>query len=120
LSLCRFDIVTVEGPAVADYQAELRRRWAAVADPGARQRTPGQWLKALLDLDEAVQSLLPWPLPAPRSWWGRWRQRAREAVREARKLVAHPAQIQLLAGPYAPGPARASHSPRRDLRTAGQ
>jgi hypothetical protein len=95
----RFEVGSLAQGQGAAYRAEVERRrgvlLAEVGNPGAGL------LRALLDLDEAVQSLLPWPPPAPNSWWGRWRRLAREAVREARRAVPVSCQIRPLAGRFA-------------------
>jgi hypothetical protein len=94
-----FEVVPLEPPGhAAAYQAEVDRRREVLL---AAARTPGpELLKALLDVDEAVQSLLPWPPPAAGSWWGRWRRQARDAVRDARRAANLSGQIRLLAGRF--------------------
>jgi hypothetical protein len=98
-SVRRFEVASLAQDRGAAYRAEVeRRRGVLLAEAG----NPGAGLlRALLDLDEAVQSLLPWPPPAPNSWWGRWRRQAREAVREARRVVPVSCQIRPLAGRFA-------------------
>jgi hypothetical protein len=95
-----FEVVPLDEPGhAAAYRAEVDRRREVLL---AAARTPGpELLKALLDADEAVQSLLPWPPPAAGSWWGRWRRQARDAVRDARRAANLPGQVRLLAGRFA-------------------
>jgi hypothetical protein len=109
-SVFRFGITPLDDAQRERYQTELLRLWERVAaGPGEPQGAAARQLcrdrlKAHLDLDEAIHSLL-YPLPiAPDSWWGQVQGQAREALFAARdRAVAAgcPAHLQVLGGSFA-------------------
>ena len=75
---------------------------------GAQADTPRQRLKeqmkALLDLDEAIHSLVYQPPAAPESWWARLLGQAREVLFRARDQAVQAGctvHLQSLGGPFA-------------------
>src|SRR5262249_16297033 len=80
-SVFRFGMVPLAGEQRERYRAELLRLWE-------RARTASQplkeHLKALLDLDEALHSLVYQPSAAADSWWARLQDQARQALFRAR------------------------------------
>jgi hypothetical protein len=83
--------------------AELLRLWERVR-AGAAGLEWKERLKAHLDLDEALHSLVYQPPAAPDSWWGRLQSQARDALFQARDRAAQAGctvHLQLLGGSFA-------------------
>jgi hypothetical protein len=99
-SVFRFGIPRLTGDQRQRYLAELLRLWERV-----RAGSPaGPGLKELLDLDEALHSLVYLPPADPTSWWGRLQAQARDALFQARdRAVRDGCQVhlQLLGGSFA-------------------
>jgi hypothetical protein len=109
-SVFRFGIAPLTGEQRERYVAELLRLWERVrtAATGVQANASGQQLKehlkALLDLDEALHSLVYQPLAAPDSWWARLLGQAREAlflVRDRAIQSGCTVHLQLLGGTFA-------------------
>lgn len=98
----RFGVSPLAGDQRERYVAELLRLWErvrAAAGQGWKER-----LKAHLDLDEALHSLVYQPPAAPDSWWGRLQSQARDTLFQARDRAAQagcPVHLQLLGGTFA-------------------
>ena len=106
-SVFRFGVTPLGGEQRERYVAELLRLWGRVRDGtlanGSRQELK-EGLKALLDLDEAVHSLVYVPCAAADSWWGRLREQARAVLLRGREWAARvggTAHMQVLGGPFA-------------------
>jgi hypothetical protein len=106
----RFGVRSLSGDQRERYVAELVRLWArarATAPGGPNGRADARFkehVKALLDLDEALHSLVYQPPATPDSWWGRLRAQAREAVLRVREQAAQAGctvHLQLLEGAFA-------------------
>jgi hypothetical protein len=106
----RFGLTPLAGEQRERFVAELLRRWARVQSApdgpsGSDSRTHFKdRLKALLDLDEALHSLLHLPPAAPDSWWGRLLSQARETLFQARNQAIQAGctvHLQLLGGSFA-------------------
>jgi hypothetical protein len=100
-SVFRFGVAPLAGDQRQRYQAELLRRWERVRSgtQGLKER-----LKAHLDLDEALHSLVYQPLADTRSWWGRLQAQARDTLLQARDRAARTGchvHLQLLSGNFA-------------------
>jgi hypothetical protein len=107
------------------YREELLRRWdrARSGSPGAAGHGLKDWMKALLDLDEALQSLVYQPLADERSWWGRLQREAREVVFRARDRAAEAGgnvHLQLLGGSFADVSRLAPESLQVDFGVPGE
>jgi hypothetical protein len=108
-SVFRFGIVPLAGEQRERYVAELLRLWGRVrTTSGAQTTSPRQRFKdlskALLDLDEAIHSLVYQPLAAPDSWWGRLQSLAREMlfrIRDRAVATGCAVHLQLLGGTFA-------------------
>jgi hypothetical protein len=108
-SVFRFGIVPLAGEQRDRYVAEFLRLWERVrAVGGAPAASPRQrfkdLLKAVLDLDEAICSLVYQPLAAPDSWWGRLQALARETlfrIRDRAVTAGCAVHLQLLGGSFA-------------------
>jgi hypothetical protein len=99
----RFGVSPLTGDQRERYVAELLRLWervrAGTTGPGWKER-----LKARLDLDEALHSLVYLPPAAPDSWWGQLQSEARDTLFLARDQAVQaggPVHLQLLGGSYA-------------------
>jgi hypothetical protein len=105
----RFGIRPVVGDQRERYVAELGRVWdrarTTIPGPEADVLRP-RWkdhLKALLDLDEALHSLVHQPAAAADSWWGRFRDQTRSELFRAREQAIQAGcavQIQVLGGAF--------------------
>ena len=99
-SVFRFGVPALAGEQRQRYVAELLRRWERLRSAvQARDR-----LKAQLDLDEALQSLVYQPLVHARSWWGRLQGQVRDQLLQARDRAAGAgchAHLQQLGGSFA-------------------
>jgi hypothetical protein len=121
-SVFRFGMVALTGEQRERYVAELLRLWERVRtaneeqkgaipsrmeepSPFAPLRQPlKEHLKALLDLDEALHSLVYQPSAAPDSWWARLQDQARQALFQARDRAIQAGtavHFQLLGGNFA-------------------
>jgi hypothetical protein len=109
-SVFRFGIRPLTGDQRERYVGELLRLWArvrATAPGGPNGRADARFkehVKALLDLDEALHSLVYQPPATPDSWWGRLRAQAREVVLRVREQAAATGctvHLQLLEGTFA-------------------
>jgi hypothetical protein len=109
-SVFRFGVSTLTGEQRERYVVELLRLWERVriAATGPPANAPRQQLKerlkALLDLDEALHSLVYQPPAAPDSWWARLLSQAREALFLARDRAVQAGcviHLQLLGGNFA-------------------
>jgi len=76
-SVFRFGLSPLTGDQRERYVAELLRLWQRTNVP---RQGPKERLKNLLDLDEAIQSLIYQPLAVPDSWWGRLQRQARDVL----------------------------------------
>jgi hypothetical protein len=108
-SVFQFGLAPLVGEQRERYVAELLRRWERArtsATPRDHASRP-QWreeLKALLDLDEALHSLVYQPPVAPDSWWGRLQNQARDVLFRVRDQAVQAdcaAHLQLLGGSFA-------------------
>jgi hypothetical protein len=106
----RFGVAPRTGEQRERYVAELLRLWERVRTNagGAQADAPRQRLKeqmkALLDLDEAIHSLVYQPPAAPESWWARLLGQARDALFRARDRAVQAGctvHLQSLGGPFA-------------------
>jgi hypothetical protein len=100
-SVFRFGVSPLAGEQRERYVAELLRLWERVS---ASRQGPKERLKNLLDLDEAIHSLVYQPLAAPDSWWGRLQNQSREALFQARDRavqVGCAVHLQTLGGSFA-------------------
>jgi hypothetical protein len=109
-SVFRFGIAPRTEEQRERYVEELLRLWERVrtATSGAQADAPRQRLKeemkALLDLDEALHSLVHLPPAAPESWWARLLGQAREALFRARDQAVQAGcavHLQALGGTFA-------------------
>jgi hypothetical protein len=129
-SVFRFGIAPRTGEQRERYAAELVRLWErvraassltlrvgvssiptrSVSEEVAREQAnaprqrPKEQMKALLDLDEALHSLVYQPPAAPESWWGRLLGQAREALFQARDRAVQAGctvHLQALGGTFA-------------------
>src|SRR5262249_35289251 len=66
-SVFRFGVSPLAGEQRERYVAELLRRWERANVP---RQEPKERLKNLLDVDEAIHSLIYQPPATPDSWWG--------------------------------------------------
>ncbi len=99
-SVFRFGIPRLTGDQRQRYLDELLRLWERVQ--AGSPAGPG--LKELLDLDEALHSLVYLPPADPTSWWGRLQAQARDTLFQARdRAVRDGCQVhlQLLGGCFA-------------------
>jgi hypothetical protein len=98
----RFGLAPLTGDQRDRYVAELLRLWErvrAAGEAGAREQ-----LKARLDLDEAIHSLIHQPPEAEAPWWARVRGQARAALFAARDKAVQSgvaAHLQELGGNFA-------------------
>jgi hypothetical protein len=98
----RFGVSPLTGDQRERYVAELLRLWdrvRAAAGQGWKER-----LKAHLDLDEALHSLVYQPPAAPDSWWGRLQSQVRDTLFQERDRAVQagcPVHLQLLSGSFA-------------------
>lgn len=99
----RFGVAPLTGEQRDRYVAELLRRWERARTTAGRGEAK-EALKALLDLDEALHSLVHQPPAAADSWWGRLMEPAREALLRARDRAADAGcavHLQVLSGDFA-------------------
>ena len=97
----RFGARPLTGDQRRRYVAELLRFWDRVRTGG---QGPKEQLRARLDLDEALHSLVYQPPADPASWWGRLQAQARDALFQARDRAARAGcqiHLQLLGGSFA-------------------
>jgi hypothetical protein len=97
----RFGLTPLTGEQRERYISELLRIWERVraGGPGVKDR-----VKARLDLDEAIHSLVYQPPAAPGSWWGRLQAQARATLFAARDQATQagcPVHLQALGGSFA-------------------
>jgi hypothetical protein len=105
----RFGLSPLSGEQGQRYQSELLRLWervcTAAAGPSNSARPQARdLLQAVLDLDEAIHSLVFQPLAAADSWWARFQSQARTALFEARdRAIAAgcAVHLQVLGGSFA-------------------
>jgi hypothetical protein len=100
-SVFRFGMVPLTGEQRERYIAELLRLWERVRTASQPLK---EHLKALLDLDEALHSLVYQPPAAPDCWWARLQDQARQALFRARdRAIKAGAAVhfQLLGGNFA-------------------
>jgi hypothetical protein len=107
------------------YREELLRRWerAHSGAPAAAGQGVKDWMKALLDVDEAIQSLVYQPLADAESWWGRLRREARDVLFRARDRAAEAGgnvHLQLLGGSFADVSRLAPESLQVDFGVPGE
>jgi hypothetical protein len=103
-SVFRFGMVPLTGEQRERYVAELLRRWERVRTASSQSQPLKEYLKALLDLDEALHSLVYQPAAAPDSWWTRLQDQARQALFPARDRAIQAGgavHFQLLGGNFA-------------------
>jgi hypothetical protein len=103
----RFGVTPLSGEQRPRYVAELLRLWGRVrAGNGANasRQDVKEILKALLDLDEAIHSLVYLPCAPADSWWGRLQGQAREVLFQRREWAARAGctvHLQVLGGSFA-------------------
>ena len=100
-SVFRFGMLRLTGEQCERYVAELLRLWQRVCTTSLPLK---EHLKALLDLDEALHSLVYQPSAVPDSWWARLQDQARQALFQARDRAIHAGaavHFQLLGGTFA-------------------
>jgi hypothetical protein len=100
-SVFRFGVSPLAGEQRERYVADLLRLWERTNVP---QQGPKDRLKNLLDVDEAVHSLVYQPPVAPESWWGRLQSQTRDAVFAARDRAVQAGcavHLQVLGGSFA-------------------
>jgi hypothetical protein len=103
----RFGLAALVGEQRERYVAELLRRWDRVRVEAQHPDSRQSWkdrLKAHLDLDEALHSLVHQPPADPRSWWGQLCSEARDTLLRERDRAVQagcPVHIQLLGGSFA-------------------
>jgi hypothetical protein len=106
-SVFRFGVAPLSGEQRPRYVAELLRLWGRVRAgtlANASRQELKEVLKARLDLDEAIHSLVYLPCAAADSWWGRLQGQAREGLLQAREWAARAgctAHLQVLGGNFA-------------------
>jgi hypothetical protein len=97
-------MVPLTGEQRERYVTELLRRWERVQTASSQSQPLKEYLKALLDMDEALHSLVYQPSAAPDSWWGRLQDQARQALFTARDRAIQAGgavHFQLLGGNFA-------------------
>jgi hypothetical protein len=97
----RFGISPLAGEQRERYVAELLRLWERA---NVLRQEPKERLKNLIDLDEALHSLVYQPLAASDSWWGRLQAQSREVLFQARDRAVQAGcavHLQLLGGSFA-------------------
>jgi hypothetical protein len=124
-SVFRFGVSPLTGEQRERYTAELLRLWERVRTNPTDSSRPHlkDRLKALLDLDEALHSLVYPPPAAPDSWWGRLRGQAREALFRARDRAVQAGcavHLQVLSGNFADINRLAPDSLQVDFGVAGE
>jgi hypothetical protein len=105
----RFGIPPLTGEQRERYMAELLRLWERVRATAREGGTPDRQqlrdaLRTVVDLDEALHSLVYQPLAAPDSWWGKLMGQSRDVLlrlRERAVAAGCPAQVQVLGGSFA-------------------
>lgn len=100
-SVFRFGVSPLAGEQRELYVTELLRLWERV---NVLKQEPKERLKHLLDLDEAVHSLVYQPPAAADSWWSRLQAQSREALFQARDSAVqagYAVHLQLLGGSFA-------------------
>src|SRR5262249_4482471 len=106
-SVFRFGVTPLGGEQRPRYVAELLRLWERVRAgtlANASRQELKEILKARLDLDEAVHSLVYLPCAAADSWWGRLQGQARRVLLQGREWAARAgctAHLQVLGGSFA-------------------
>jgi hypothetical protein len=121
-SVFRFGVPSLAGDQRQRYVADLLRRWERVR-VGAVGHGPKEQLKARLDLDEALHSLVHQPPAHPGSWWGRLQGQARDTLFQTRDRAAAAgctAHLQLLGGSFADINRLAPDSLQVDYGVAGE
>jgi hypothetical protein len=101
-SVFRFGVSLLAGQQQERYMAELLRLWERTNVPPRQE--PKERLKNLLDLDEAIHSLVYQPPAAPDSWWGRLQGQSRDVLYQARDRAVQAGgavHLQLLGGSFA-------------------
>jgi hypothetical protein len=100
-SVFRFGLAPLTGDQRERYVAELLRLWERVQSGGLGLK---EQLRARLDLDEALHSLVHQPHAAADSWWRRLQSQARATLFAARDRAARsgvPVHLQELGGSFA-------------------
>jgi hypothetical protein len=104
-SVFRFGVTPLTAEQRERYATELLRLWERVREhAGASHEPAKEQLRALLDLDEAVNSLVYQPPAAPESWWARLQGQTREALFAARDRAIQAGcavHVQALGGTFA-------------------
>jgi hypothetical protein len=125
----RFGVAPLKDEQRERYVGELLRLWERVVAGRAEPSRGGsrQWfkdrLRELLDLDEALHSLVYQPLAAPDSWWGRLLNEVRDTLFQARDPAAAagcPVHLQALGGSFADINRLAPDSLQVDFGTPGE
>jgi hypothetical protein len=101
-SVFRFGLAPLAGDQRERYVAELLRLWERVRTGGGQGFK--EQLRARLDLDEAIHSLVYQPPAAADSWWARLRNQARATLFAARDQAVQaglPVHFQELGGSFA-------------------
>jgi hypothetical protein len=99
-SIQRFDIVPFDSHQKSKYSDILKHRFQSVQKS---ETDPVKFLKARLDLDEAINSLVYLPLVKPNCWWGKLQEEARKTLDRAFEKVrnakaGHNLGLQWLSG----------------------
>jgi hypothetical protein len=100
-SMFRFGVSPLASEQRERYAAELLRFWERTNVP---RQEPKARLKNLLDLDEAIHSLVYQPPAAPDSWWSRLQGQSRDGLFQARDRAVQAGcavHLQLLGGSFA-------------------
>jgi hypothetical protein len=105
----RFGVTPLSGEQRERFTAELLRQWERLRGGTPGRQAAGRqewkdWLKAALDFDEAVHSLVYPPPAAPDPAWGRLQQQSRAVLFRLRDRAAQagcPVHLQALGGSFA-------------------
>jgi hypothetical protein len=103
-SVFHFGMVPLTGEQRDRYVAEVVRRWERVRTACSQSQMVKEYLKALLDLDEALHSVVYQPAAAADSWWARLQDQARQVLFQARDRAIQAGgavHLQTLGGNFA-------------------
>jgi hypothetical protein len=128
-SVFRFGVSPLTGDQRERYVTELLRLWERVrtataeSQAGPARQQHKERIKALLDLDEALHSLVYLPPADPGSWWGRLLSQVRQTLFPARDRAIQagcPVHLQVLGGNFADINRLAPDSLQVDFGIAGE
>ncbi|HZV05667.1 MAG TPA: hypothetical protein VE999_11345 [Gemmataceae bacterium] len=103
-SVFRFGVPPLTGDQRNRYLSELLRLWERVRTGSLDGHGMKDQMKARLDLDEALHSLVYQPPADPTSWWGRLQAQVRDTLFQARDRAVRAGcqvHLQLLGGSFA-------------------